>query len=208
MKNHHMIVFLFSLFLIMSLGSFVSCNEETKVYIVYLGEHNGDKTLKEIEDHYFSFLHSVKGTTTSKEDVRASLVHSYKNVINGFSAVLTPQEVDMISGTNMNMRHLNYPSLAIPNLNDTVTARRRLTNVGASKSIYFASAKPPLGFSIEISPPVLPFNHVGSKRTFTITVKAHRDMMDRIPKDQYVFGWYSWNDGIHNVRSPIAVKLA
>ncbi|KAH0717759.1 hypothetical protein KY285_013790 [Solanum tuberosum] len=81
----------------MSLGSFVSCNEETKVYIVYLGEHNGDKTLKEIEDHYFSFVHSVKGTTTSKEDVRASLVHSYKNVINGFSAVLTPQEVDMIS---------------------------------------------------------------------------------------------------------------
>ncbi|XP_004232973.1 subtilisin-like protease SBT5.6 [Solanum lycopersicum] len=105
-------------------------------------------------------------------------------------------------------RDLNYPSLAIPNLNGTVTARRRLTNVGAPKSVYFASVKPPLGFSIEISPPILSFNHVGSKKTFTITVKAHRDMMHRIPKDQYVFGWYSWNDGIHNVRSPIAVKLA
>lgn len=97
MKKHHIIVFLFSLFLIMSLGGFVSCSEETKVYIVYLGEHNGDKTLKEIEDHHCSFLHSVKGTT-SKEHVRASLVHSYKNVINGFSALLTPQEADMISG--------------------------------------------------------------------------------------------------------------
>ncbi|KAH0699523.1 hypothetical protein KY284_013738 [Solanum tuberosum] len=83
----------------MSLRGFVSCtDQETKVYVVYLGEHNGEKTLKEIEDHHYSFLHSVKGTTTSKEDVRASLVHSYKNVINGFSAVLTPQEVDMISG--------------------------------------------------------------------------------------------------------------
>ncbi|KAH0779184.1 hypothetical protein KY290_005611 [Solanum tuberosum] len=81
----------------MSLGDFVSCTEETKVYIVYLGEHNGDKTLKEIEDHHCSFLHSVKGTT-SKEDVRTSLVQSYKNVINGFSALLTPQEADMISG--------------------------------------------------------------------------------------------------------------
>ncbi|XP_049382878.1 subtilisin-like protease SBT5.6 [Solanum stenotomum] len=97
MKNHHIIVFLFSLFLITSLGSFVSCNEETKVYIVYLGEHNGERTLKEIEDHHCSFLHSVKATT-SKKDVRASLVHSYKNIINGFSAVLTPQEAHIISG--------------------------------------------------------------------------------------------------------------
>ncbi|KAG5622281.1 hypothetical protein H5410_007499 [Solanum commersonii] len=81
----------------MSLGSFVSCNEETKVYIVYLGEHNGDKTLKEIEDHYFSFLHFVKGTTSKEHVIRASLVHSYKNIINGFSAVLTPQEAHIIS---------------------------------------------------------------------------------------------------------------
>lgn len=81
----------------MSLRGFVSCTEEKKVYIVYLGEHNGEKTLEEIEDHHCSFLHSVKGTT-SKKDVSASLVHSYKNVINGFSAFLTPQEADMISG--------------------------------------------------------------------------------------------------------------
>ncbi|XP_060195680.1 subtilisin-like protease SBT5.6 [Lycium barbarum] len=95
MKNNH-IIFLLSLFF-MILNGFVSCSEETKVYVVYLGEHSGEKTLKEIEDHHCSFLHSVKGTT-SKEDVRASLVHSYKNVINGFSALLTPQEADMISG--------------------------------------------------------------------------------------------------------------
>ncbi|KAK4361264.1 hypothetical protein RND71_020216 [Anisodus tanguticus] len=80
----------------MSLHGFVSCSEETKVYVVYLGEHSGEKTLKEIEDHHCSFLRSVKGTT-SKEDAKASLVHSYKNVINGFSALLTPQEADMIS---------------------------------------------------------------------------------------------------------------
>ncbi|MCD7466779.1 hypothetical protein HAX54_003796 [Datura stramonium] len=99
MKNHHIIVFLFSFFIIMSLQyGFVSCTEEKKVYVVYLGEHSGDKTLKEIEDHHCSFLHSVKGTANSKEDARASLVHSYKNIINGFSALLTPQEADMISG--------------------------------------------------------------------------------------------------------------
>ncbi|XP_015055238.1 subtilisin-like protease SBT5.6 [Solanum pennellii] len=94
MKNYLIIVFLYYLFLIMSLGDFVSCTEETKVYIVYLGEHNGDKTWKEIEDHHCSFLQG----TTSKEGVRTSLVQSCKNVINGFSALLTPQEADMISG--------------------------------------------------------------------------------------------------------------
>ncbi|XP_031129447.1 subtilisin-like protease SBT5.6 [Ipomoea triloba] len=67
---------------------------ETKVYVVYLGEHSGGKSLKEIEDHHCSFLLSVKG---SKEEATASLVHSYKNVINGFSALLTQEEADRIS---------------------------------------------------------------------------------------------------------------
>ncbi|PHT56155.1 hypothetical protein CQW23_04641 [Capsicum baccatum] len=98
MNSHYSILFLFSLFVIMSLDGFVSCSEERKVYVVYLGEHNGEKTMKEIEDHHCSFLHSVKSTATSKEDVKSLLVHSYKNVINGFSALLTPQEADMISG--------------------------------------------------------------------------------------------------------------
>ncbi|XP_019166774.1 PREDICTED: subtilisin-like protease SBT5.6 [Ipomoea nil] len=65
-----------------------------QVYVVYLGEHSGRKSFKEIEDHHCSFLHSVKG---SKEVARASLVHSYKNVINGFSALLTQEEADRIS---------------------------------------------------------------------------------------------------------------
>nr|GMD36781.1 subtilisin-like protease SBT5.6 [Ipomoea batatas] len=67
---------------------------ERKVYVVYLGEHSGGKSFKEIEDHHCSFLHSVKG---SKEEASASLVHSYKNVINGFSALLTQEEADRIS---------------------------------------------------------------------------------------------------------------
>ncbi|XP_009604279.1 subtilisin-like protease SBT5.6 [Nicotiana tomentosiformis] len=92
MKNHKFVVF----FLLFLMIFFISSTAETKVYVVYLGEHSGEKTLKEIEDHHCSFLHSVKGT--SKEDAKASLVHSYKNVINGFSALLTPQEADMISG--------------------------------------------------------------------------------------------------------------
>lgn len=67
-----------------------------QVYIVYLGEHSGEKTFQEIEDFHHSYLHSVKG---SKKEVESCIIYSYKNVINGFSALLTPQEADKISST-------------------------------------------------------------------------------------------------------------
>lgn len=69
-----------------------------KVYIVYLGEHSRGKSFEEIEEIHHSYLHSVKG---SKEEAKACVVYSYKNVINGFSALLTPQEAHRLSGSCM-----------------------------------------------------------------------------------------------------------
>lgn len=105
---------------------------------------------------------------------------------------------------------LNYPSVAIPKLNGTVTIKRTVTNVGRSKSIYFASIRPPLGIYVKISPPILYFNHVGQSKTFTITVKAEEETASKMEKGKYLFGWLTWNDGhgIYSVRSPIAVSLA
>lgn len=103
--------------------------------------------------------------------------------------------------------NLNYPSLAIPKLNGTFTAIRTVTNVGGSKSVYFVSVKPPPGISVKISPPILYFSRAYQKRSFTITVKTETGS-GPIEKDKYVFGWYSWFDGIHNVRSPLAVAVA
>ncbi|CAI9783792.1 unnamed protein product [Fraxinus pennsylvanica] len=103
--------------------------------------------------------------------------------------------------------NLNYPSLAIPKLNGTSTVERRVTNVGSSKSVYFVKVKPPPGFSVTISPSILFFNHIGQRKTFTITVKANR-VNKGMGKDKYAFGWYTWFDGIHNVQSPIAVSVA
>ncbi|KAL0442584.1 UNVERIFIED_CONTAM: Subtilisin-like protease SBT5.6 [Sesamum latifolium] len=105
--------------------------------------------------------------------------------------------------------NLNYPSLAIPKLNGSVTAIRTVTNVGSSNSVYFVRVKPPPGISVKVSPPILFFNRAGHKKSFTITVKLDNGVTaDTIEKDKYAFGWYTWSDGIHNVRSPMAVSVA
>lgn len=63
------------------------------MYIVYFGEHKGDKALHEIEEHHQSYLHSVK---ESEEGAKSSLLYSYKHSINGFAAELTPDEASKL----------------------------------------------------------------------------------------------------------------
>ncbi|KAK8575077.1 hypothetical protein V6N13_033700 [Hibiscus sabdariffa] len=96
---------------------------------------------------------------------------------------------------------LNYPSLAIPNLNTTVTITRTVTNIGRPKSTYFFSAKPPLGVLVKATPSVLQFKRIGEKLSFIITVSP------TTKKSEYGFGWYSWDDGYYHVRSPMAVYV-
>ncbi|EYU28145.1 hypothetical protein ABFS82_13G090700 [Erythranthe guttata] len=95
MKNQLLTVVFCALALLVNIINVSSTSSELpKVYIVYLGEHVGDKTFQEIEDAHHSYLHSVKG---SREEAKACVVYSYKNVINGFSALLTPDEAHKIS---------------------------------------------------------------------------------------------------------------
>ena len=109
---------------------------------------------------------------------------------------------------SMGPLNLNYPTLAIPRLRDSVTLVRTVTNVGGSKSVYFVSMKPPLGILVKIWPPILHFNSVGEKRNFTITVKVADGSITGKGEKPYGFGWYMWSDGIHDVRSPMAVSVA
>ncbi|KAI5571029.1 hypothetical protein BDE02_11G066800 [Populus trichocarpa] len=105
--------------------------------------------------------------------------------------------------------NFNYPSVSLPKLNGTLNITRTVTNVGASSSVYFFSARPPLGFAVKASPSVLFFNHVGQKKSFIITIKAREDSMSNgHNKGEYAFGWYTWSNGHHYVRSPMAVSLA
>ncbi|GFZ07151.1 subtilase family protein [Actinidia rufa] len=104
--------------------------------------------------------------------------------------------------------NLNYPSLAVSRLNGTVTVKRTVTNVGVGKSVYISSVKPPLGLSVKVSPATLLFSRVGQKKSFTVTVKAEGGAAGKEGNTEYRFGWFTWTDGVHTVRSPMAVSLA
>lgn len=84
---------LFFLFLF----SFLTASASTKqgqVYIVYLGEHAGEKSKETVLDDHHALLLSVKG---SEEEARASLLYSYKHSLNGFAALLSDDEATKLS---------------------------------------------------------------------------------------------------------------
>ncbi|XP_065879695.1 subtilisin-like protease SBT5.6 [Euphorbia lathyris] len=86
-------IFIFFLILIPQLAS-SALHQNKKVYIVYFGEHKGDKQWSEIEENHVSYLSSVKET---HEEAKTSLIYSYKHSINGFAASLTKEEASKLS---------------------------------------------------------------------------------------------------------------
>ncbi|XP_038724097.1 subtilisin-like protease SBT5.6 [Tripterygium wilfordii] len=103
--------------------------------------------------------------------------------------------------------NLNNPSLALHKINGSVKVQRTVTNVGNPSSVYFFTAKPPLGISVKAAPSILVFDRVGQKKSFTMTVTPS-DSAKTYYKGDYAFGWYTWTDSYHYVRSPMAVSLA
>jgi len=41
-----------------------------------------------------------------------------------------------------------------------------------------------------------------------VKVRGDQALINKLAKDEYAFGWYSWTDRQHIVRSPMAVSLA
>ncbi|KAJ8483939.1 hypothetical protein OPV22_016424 [Ensete ventricosum] len=70
------------------------CNEQRRIYIVYLGEHKGLKSPQEILKGHHSLLFSVKN---SEEEASGAILYSYKHSINGFAALLTEEEATKLS---------------------------------------------------------------------------------------------------------------
>lgn len=98
--------------------------------------------------------------------------------------------------------NLNYPSLSINGLTGSLSVTRSVTNVGMQNSSYSVTLAPPPGYMVEINPQTLNFSSLGENQTFTITVTVGTNATEFTNS----YGWYSWSDGIHQVRSPIMVS--
>ncbi|XP_030540183.1 subtilisin-like protease SBT3.5 isoform X2 [Rhodamnia argentea] len=97
---------------------------------------------------------------------------------------------------------VNLPSITIPSLRSSITVTRTVTNTGPPESIYWAEIKPPSGTIVTVKPHVLAFNRKTKKMAFGVTVRAVA-----LVNTGYYFGSLVWTDGLHAVRSPLAVRI-
>ncbi|KAJ1380950.1 Peptidase S8/S53 domain [Sesbania bispinosa] len=96
---------------------------------------------------------------------------------------------------------LNYPSIAVPNLEDSFSVTRVVTNVGEAKSIYKAVVLPPAGVNVTVVPNRLVFTRIGQKIKFIVNFKVAG------PSKGYAFGFLSWRNRRSQVNSPLVVRV-
>ncbi|KAL3742829.1 hypothetical protein ACJRO7_018178 [Eucalyptus globulus] len=100
--------------------------------------------------------------------------------------------------------NLNLPSITIPNLHQTTTVTRTVTNVGNIESVYTAMVQAPAArIAMEVEPRILRFNSSVQVLSFNVTFI----LMQHVP-GEFVFGSLTWvGDLNHLVRMPIAVRV-
>ncbi|XP_058106317.1 cucumisin-like [Magnolia sinica] len=98
---------------------------------------------------------------------------------------------------------LNYPSFAL-SIQDGQPIigyfPRTVTNVGSSNSTYHAIVQAPSSLNITVKPWTLSFSAVGEKKSFKVEVHG-----GVISQQAIISASIEWRDGVHVVRSPLAV---
>lgn len=97
--------------------------------------------------------------------------------------------------------NLNYPSITVPDLKQSFSVTRTVTNVGEPRSIYHAILSQPPGINVTVVPKVLVFERYGQKRNFTVKFRV------AAPSKDYVFGSLTWKAGKTQVASPLVVRV-
>ncbi|KAL7123565.1 hypothetical protein ACP275_01G113100 [Erythranthe tilingii] len=115
---------------------------------------------------------------------------------------LTGQPI-MCPNKTFSILDVNLPSITIPYLRNSTVLSRTVTNVGPTNSIYRVVVEPPTGTLVFVTPPILIFNSHIKKITYQVTVISVHPLIGG-----YYFGSLIWTDGVHDVRSPIAVRSA
>ncbi|URE20068.1 Peptidase inhibitor I9 [Musa troglodytarum] len=101
----------------------------------------------------------------------------------------------------MRAEDLNYPSIAVPNLQKSFTVSRTVRNVG-TPGTYNVRIKAPFGIDVSVKPQTLEFAKVEEEKTFHVRLRSRGESVGV----GYVFGGLTWTDGTHYVRSPLVVN--
>lgn len=98
---------------------------------------------------------------------------------------------------------LNYPAIALTELNATVTVKRTVTNVGARRdAVYHATVVSPQGARVAVWPQALAFSPHRDRASYYVTVTPAK-----LSRGRYDFGEIIWSDGYHLVRTPLVVMV-
>lgn len=95
---------------------------------------------------------------------------------------------------------LNQPSIAISDLTNERTLRRRITNVSDEAGAYTLNVVPPPGMSVDVSPSSLALGP-GESADFDVTLSYLSG-----PLDLWRFGSLTWSGDSHDVYSPVAIR--
>jgi Fibronectin type-III domain len=98
--------------------------------------------------------------------------------------------------------NLNLPSILIPKLRERITVARTVRNVGPATSIYRSRIEAPPGVEVLVKPEILTFNSTVTKLKFKVLFRPKLKLQGR-----YGFGNLIWEDGIHFVKIPLAVRI-
>ncbi|KAL6009786.1 hypothetical protein ACLOJK_000215 [Asimina triloba] len=102
--------------------------------------------------------------------------------------------------------NVNYPSISIAKIRSggpPVMVTRTVTNVGPSNSSYAVQVRCPSGLAVKVSPQRLVFSDNSKQQaSFHVTFGVKR-----ATTKGYIFGYLTWSDGVHDVRSFFAVNV-
>ncbi|XP_038995026.1 cucumisin-like [Hibiscus syriacus] len=117
-----------------------------------------------------------------------------------FLQQVTEDKTSCPEPTKGTVSDLNYPSFAVFTSSSTTVSHvfnRAVTNVGSPTAVYRANVSFPTGtLKIRVNPNVLSFTSIGEKLSFEVIVEGTMD-------ESMVSGSLVWDDGEHQVRSPI-----
>jgi subtilisin family serine protease len=124
--------------------------------------------------------------------------NEYARFLCGQGLIYTSAQCTALGGS-IAAYNLNLASLTAANVLGSLTMTRTVTNVGPTTATYNATASLP-GFAVSVQPSTLVLA-AGAKASFTVKLTR-----TSAPLDTWAYGVLNWNDGSHNVRSPLTAR--